>query len=249
MDAFRYGWLHIILTGSVASALVFPALTLFNLSLSPSVLFSAGVFIVTVLVMDILLTSSRIQNDFQQGRFSASARGSRFLLGFTLKKSKKAALNLNMAACFLAMGDYETGGSYLRETDQNHLGEDLKASWENNYAYFLMGINGNPEEALNICDQAVATGFRNPLFHRTRGIALSKLGRLDDAIAEFCRSMEVGRPGPADLAETYYHLGLVWNRKGEKAYARDHFLKAVNVSPESRYGRKSAEILNQSLQL
>lgn len=249
MDALRYGWLHIILIGGAASALVFLALTVFNISLNPTVFVSAGVFIAGVLALDILVTPSRILNDFQQGRFSASARGSRFLLALTLSKAKKAGLKLNMATCFLAVGDYETGGSFLRETNRKNLKEDLSALWENNYAYFLMGVDGSPEEALNICDGTVATGFRNPFFHRTRGIALSKLGRLDDAIAEFCRSMEAGQPGPADLAETYYHLGSVWNRKGENAYARDHFLKAVNVAPESRYGKKAAETLNHSLQL
>ena len=249
MDALRYGWWHLLLMAAATCGLFFLAITLVDVPLSPIVLGVMGALSFGVLAFDLLIMPVRVMKDFRRGNFSASAYGTRFLRSLSLSEEKKAGYGLNLAASHLAMGDYETGGSYLREVQRDDLTEALRAVWENNYAYFILGSGGDPEEALTVCDTALASGAVNPAFHGTRGLALLKLGRLDDAIAELCRSMEVGHLGPAGLAETYYYLGCVWERKGEMAYARDHLLKAINVAPDSPYGHRAAEALNRHLKL
>ncbi len=233
--------------GGVVTSFLFLVFTLFNIPLTLVSLLLMGFLFLSVFMLDIILMPLRVLKDFHHGRYPASIKGTKFLRAFSLKKEKKAAFSLNLAAGYMAMGNYEEGGAYLKQVDRDLLKEDLKAVWENNYANFILGIGGSPEEALRICDQAVSSGFHNPTFHSTRGLALLRLKRFDDAIAEFCRSMEVGHQGPAELSETYYHLGRVWETKGDIAYARDHFLKAINVAPGSRYGRYAAEKLSKDM--
>jgi tetratricopeptide (TPR) repeat protein len=249
MDIFRYGLWHQVAVAAVVGWLVLGLAALLDLSFGPVIVATAVVFSLSSLVIDLLLTPARVFRDFRRGRFAASARGTRFLLRLTLRPEKKAALKLNQAACELARGDYETGGALLKEVDRDALSPELRTVWDNNYAYFLLGIGEDPLEALRICDQAMANQGNNPAFHGTRGLALLSLGRLDDAIAELCRSMEVGSLGSAGLAETYYYLGRAWEKKGENAYARDHFLKAINVAPSSPYGKRAAEELSRYLSL
>lgn len=247
MEFIRYGLIHLILVGTIAAA---SGLALLHLTGLPwSAFFVGGVVVVTVgvLALDILFTPLRVFRDFRAGRFRSSARGTRFLLHLTWRPAKKAALRLNQAACHLALGDYETGGAMLQKVDKTVLSGELRSVWDNNYAYFLLGVENDPKEALKICDNALASTASNPAFHGTRGLALLTLGRLDDAIAELCRSMEIGSLGPAGLAETYFYLGRAWEQKGERAYARDHFLKAVNVAPQSPFGQRAAQELNRFL--
>ena len=90
-------------------------------------------------------------------------------------------------------------------------------------------------------------GPGNPAFRSTRGIAQLALGRVDDAIAELQAAVDAGldSQGPAAMAENYYHLARAWEARGETAYARDHYLKSVNMGPDTLFGRRSAEKLQE----
>ena len=73
-------------------------------------------------------------------------------------------------------------------------------------------------------------------------MALLALGRVEDAIAELQTSVDagIGEQGPAALSENYYHLARAWEEKGELAYARDHYLKSLNIGPRTPFGQRSA---------
>ncbi|MFH2005682.1 MAG: tetratricopeptide repeat protein [bacterium] len=245
---FRYGLPRILLillasaSGFIALLAVLgieePELTL----LLAYIAFTCG-----VLGIDLARSGRRVLADFRRGRYDWARRGTLWLLRWTLRRASRATLQLNLAACHLAAGTYEQGGEVLRTMDRDGLPEAVRGIWENNYAYYVLSTGGEPREALGLCDQASTLNPTNPAFRSTRGIAQLALGRIDDAIAELQAAVDVGleTQGVAAMAENYYHLARAWESRGETAYARDHYLKSVNIGPETLFGRKSADRLQE----
>lgn len=244
----RYGIPRIVLIIFGCAILLIAAMVAFDRP-DPdlAILISFAVFTTGVLILDTSRTGRRVLHDFRRGRYDLARRGTVWLLRYTLRRASRATLLLNLAACHLAAGQYEAGGRILDAIDREALADAVAGIWENNYAYFLLGTNGDPNEALRLSDKATAVGPGNPAFRSTRGIAQLALGRADDAIAELQAAVDAGldAQGPAAMAENYYHLARAWEARGESAYARDHYLKSVNMGPDTLFGRKSAEMLQE----
>ncbi len=210
-------------------------------------LLAMGAFTAGVLGIDLARSGRRVLADFRQGHYDRALRGSRWLLRWTFRPSSRATLQLNLAACHLAAGDFHLGNDVLQAMDRDALPADLRPIWENNRAYHLLLTGGDPRDALSLCDKATSASPTNPAFRSTRGIALLRLGRIDNAIAELQSAVDAGleRQGVAAMAENYFHLAQAWELRGETAYARDHYLKSVNTGPETRFGQRSAEHLRR----
>ncbi len=249
---FRYGLprlLLIVLMCATAMLIVLATVGWSKLDLTLILLFSALTF--TVVFIDLARTGRRVLADFRRGRLDAARRGTLLLLRFAWRPGSQATLRLHLAACSLANGQYEEGGHLLQEVERERLGEGLQGIWENNHAYYLLCTDGDPAEALLEADRAAAQQPGNPAFRSTRGIALLALGHVDDSIAELQAAIDAGlkAQGPAAMAENYYHLARAWEARGEVAYARDHYLKSVNIGPDTRFGFKSAERLQKRHEL
>jgi tetratricopeptide (TPR) repeat protein len=245
---FRYGILRILLLLVGCSAALGLLLLVLEVDVLPAPLLAAfGAFALGVVGIDLARSGRRVLTDFRKGRYGWALRGTRWLLRWTFRRASRATLQLNLAACHLANGEYEEGGAVLRTMDREGLPESVRGIWENNRAYYLLSTGGDAGEALGLCDQAACLNPANPAFRSTRGIAQLALGRVDDAIAELQAAVEAGpeTQGVAAMAENYFHLARAWEARGENAYARDHYLKSVNIGPETIFGRRSAERLQE----
>ena len=88
------------------------------------------------------------------------------------------------------------------------------------YAY-KSGLNQNTTEAIALTsDDAEA--------HNTRGIAYSKNGDQDKAIANFSKAIDL-KP---ELAEAYNNRGVAYNIKDDYVYAIQDFNKAIQLCPD-----------------
>ncbi|MDY0002939.1 MAG: tetratricopeptide repeat protein [Polyangia bacterium] len=213
--------------------------------LDPALLILTALGTLGAMILDISRSGRRVLDDFRRGRFEEALRGTRFLSALTWQPASKAALRLNMAACHLAAGRYDAGEEALASLDRSVLPSTLQAVWDNNKAYAILATGGDAAAALALSDRAAAENSSNPAFRSTRGIAHLALGNVEDAIAELQAAVDAGSrlQGPSAMSENYFHLARAWEARGEHAYARDHFLKSVNVCPDCRFARKSAERL------
>ncbi len=245
---FRYGIVRILLLLLGSFALAWLLLLLLDID-SPELplQLAFAAFTVGIVGIDLARTGRRVLADFRKGRYVRAMRGTRWLLRWSVRRSSKATLQLNLAACHLAAGEYEEGGKVLHTMDRSGLPESVRGIWENNLAYHTLSSGGDAMEALKLCDQASNMNPSNPAFRSTRGIAQLALGRVDDAIAELQAAVDAGpeNQGVAAMAENYYHLAQAWESHGEVAYARDHYLKSVNIGPETLFGRRSAKRLQE----
>jgi len=241
----RYGFLRLVLLATaIAGVGAIASFSLLGLPLDALqwvLLLALGI---GYAVFDLtILTRHRILGDFRAGRPTAARKGAEFLLRITRRPEGRAALRLHVAACYLAEGSHQEGMRLLAALRTDLLDEATRAVWLNNLAYGTLYTGGRPEDALRACNEATALSPQNPAFRSTRGIALLMLGQVADAIAELQASVDAGleQQGPAALAENYYHLAQAWEAQGEQAYARDHYLKSLNVGPRTRFGQKSAD--------
>jgi len=245
---FRYGIFRILLLLAISAVALVALLALLEID-SPEVplLLAFGAFTLGIVGIDLARSGRRVLADFRKGRYKWALRGTRWLLRWSFRRSSRSTLQLNLAACYLASGDYPEGGEVLGSMDKEGLPDNLVGIWENNFAYYLLSTGGDAREALRLCDKASSLNPSNPAFRSTRGIAQLALGRVDDAIAELQAAVDAGleTQGPAAMAENYYHLAQAWETHGEVAYARDHYLKSVNIGPDTLFGRRSAERLQE----
>ena len=236
MESIRYGLLHDLLIVLVSGPTTW--LLLRHLQMDPNQATWAAVVMATgLLAADLLATPRRMHHDFEIGRFRGAIQGGLALLHVTVRPKRRAALRLHLASAHLAAGDFEWGGAQLKQVNRTRLCERLQWIWDSNYAYYLLGSDGSPIEALAACDEApsLRQGRWRPAFLGTRGLALLTMNRLDPAIAELNRIIESGDLGPGGLAEAYYHLADAWRRKGHGAFAEDHLIRAYNAAPRSPY--------------
>lgn len=84
-------------------------------------------------------------------------------------------------------------------------------------------------EALHLFDAALKQDEHNPLLRHCRGLCLFELGRAAEAKALFLAVVEA----TDELAEPLFYLGLLAEREGDEAAARDYFAKAADRDPEN----------------
>lgn len=217
-------------------------------AVQPALIVALALVTTGLVLLDVLRTGRRILADFRGGDFQDALKGTRWLRSVTRRRRSRAALDLNLAACQLAMGRHEEGGETLASIPRADLPETLLPILYNNQAYHLLLSGRDPEEALALADRAALDGPQNPAFRSTRGIAHLAMGQVEDAIAELQTAIDAGlkAQGPAAMSENYFHLARAWEARGEPAYARDHFLKSLNICPECRFAKLSAERLNKA---
>lgn len=240
---FRYGIPRTIIILTLGAGVTVAVQLLANRQdVDPALLAATVVGTLGFLALDLARTGRRVLDDFRRGHFEEALRGTDFLLRISVRTRTRATLRLNRSACHLAQGRYEAGGRELAAMDREALPEPLRAVWDNNQAYYLLAADGDPRAALALCDRAAAHSPANPAFRSTRGIAHLALGQVEDAIAELQAAVEAGAKaqGASAMSENYFHLARAWEARGEAAYARDHFLKSVNICPECRFAKKSA---------
>lgn len=92
--------------------------------------------------------------------------------------------------------------------------------------YYIM--SGQPNEAINYLDKAIAKEKENSSFYLAKGVALDKLGRQDDAIEVYKKAVEV-KP---DNADAYYNIGVIYFNRGVKQF---DVANSVPTSDQTRY--------------
>ncbi len=85
---------------------------------------------------------------------------------------------------------------------------------------------GQPDRALKAWEDARDVDPHNPAGHNKVGIAYFDRKRYDDAIREF---QEAVRNDPA-FVESWFHMGEVYEAKGDRNNARDAYQKAIDNS-------------------
>jgi tetratricopeptide (TPR) repeat protein len=168
---------------------------------------------------------------------------------WVVSRASRAAIDVSLAACALAVEDWAGALAQLDRVDQESLGEAARAAWLNNRAYALARGGHDPQVALACSDEAIALRPDVAGFRHTRGVALLALGRVDEAITELERlweelAGEAGDEVPLLEAERCYDLGLAWKHKGEGDYAVDYFQRAHRASPGSRWAERAAQYLD-----
>jgi len=92
--------------------------------------------------------------------------------------------------------------------------------------YYMM--SGQAGEAISILDKAIEKEKTNASLYLTKGAALEKLGRPDDAIEAYKKAMEV-KP---DFADAYYNIGVIYFNRGVKQF---DVANAVPTSNQAQY--------------
>ncbi len=126
---------------------------------------------------------------------------------------------LEQAAKFHQQGQLKEAERLYREA--------LRARPSDFDALHLLGVlklqQGQPEEALNFTDAALAVNSASPALHSNRGIALASLGRHDEALASFDRALAADPHNPGtwcNRADTLCDLG----RQSEALAIYEHAL-------------------------
>lgn len=86
------------------------------------------------------------------------------------------------------------------------------------------------ESALNDCDTALAKRPDFPPYLDSQAFVLLRLGRIDDAIAEYNRAL-AKQP---KLSSSLFGRAVAWGRKGEKAKSEADVAAAMKVNPDVR---------------
>ncbi len=102
-------------------------------------------------------------------------------------------------------------------------------------------LAGDPALAHHYAALAVQKRPDNPAILDTYGWTLFRLGRLDEALSALVRASELD----PSIFCIDYHLGAVYQARGNRDKARLHFQKQAARSPDDRYGRLSRAALAQ----
>jgi Tfp pilus assembly protein PilF len=117
----------------------------------------------------------------------------------------------------------------LEKNSQNH-------QVLNNLAWTLSEDLNKPDEGLKRIDAAISLVGRNPVMLDTRGVILTRLGRLDEAITDLETAAQA-----APSAVAFYHLARAYNKAGKVAQfqkyrdrAREAGLNASQLQPSEQ---------------
>lgn len=128
------------------------------------------------------------------------------------------------------------------------LNSSLLALIRNNWAWFSLEAGGDPATSLHRARQALAVLPDSGPFHGTYGVALHLSG--GDA-AEAIEAIEhaLGQPDrtlPSYIAADHYFLGRCFASLGWREQAIHHLSEAVELAPESRWGRLAAAKIEEA---
>ncbi len=127
----------------------------------------------------------------------------------------------NAAEQQFAAGDFGAAENQFRKI--------LLVEPQNIYALCNLGVTQlrlqNNEEAAETLLKAQAHNYDIEFPHYARGVALMRLGRLDDAVEEITDALKINDKN----APAWHTLGIIANKHGRREQAKQHFLKAVAV--------------------
>ena len=147
----------------------------------------------------------------------------------TTGASDKAGLTPELKAYANAAEEQFKSGDYAAA--ENQFRKILLVEPQNIYALCNLGVTqlrmGNNEEASETLLKAQARDYEIEFPHYARGVALLRLGRLDDAVEEISDALKINEKNAA----AWHTLGVVANKRSQHEVAKQHFLKAVEVDP------------------
>jgi SAM-dependent methyltransferase/Tfp pilus assembly protein PilF len=133
--------------------------------------------------------------------------------------------DLSMQAVELyGSGEPEAARALYRSALQT---EDSNPEALHRLAYLALQF-GDPALAVTLLDRAIARSAESPYLHNTRGIALRRLGRWNEAAASLQRAIGIA----PRMAEAYNNLGNTWRDAGLLPEAFDAFRAALAIAPE-----------------
>jgi tetratricopeptide (TPR) repeat protein len=100
--------------------------------------------------------------------------------------------------------------------------------------------SGEIEKANDAIGQALARAPYHPEYLYVQGTIFEKQGKMDDALAEFQRTVLVN-PKESDA---YFEMGTIYQQRGERAKARAAYEKAVEISPDDPDYKRALARLN-----
>lgn len=217
--------------------------------------YGRGTAALTAVICLVLLASLTIwlpraaHRTFEAGNYGRSAIYYHILRWALLDRASRLSVEVSLAACDLARGDFVKSLRRLDRVDTSKISEATRSAWLNNRAYSLARAGTDPGQALDCATEAVELRPQVAGFRHTRGVALLALGRIDDAIRELdavWSALDGADPPPLLEAERCFDLATAWSRKGERAYARDYYERAHRAAPESLWADRAVHHLDDA---
>jgi tetratricopeptide (TPR) repeat protein len=157
----------------------------------------------------------------------------------------EATFRLLEAELLAQLGKPEEAATLLDPWLDRPLNPSLVALVRNNWAWFSLEAGGEPAAALHRARQALSVLPDSGPFHGTFGVALHLSGGdTAEAIEAIERALKhPERTLPTYIAADHYFLGRCFASLGWREQAIHHLAEAVELAPESRWGRLAGEQL------
>jgi tetratricopeptide (TPR) repeat protein len=119
------------------------------------------------------------------------------------------------------------------------LDEHLAAAWTNLAS--LLERRGARGEARSACEKALALDPEQPEARYNLANLLADVGELDEAIKEY-RRVTASCP---DFADAHFNLALIMQRTGQRAGARAHLARYLELDGESSWALRARALLDE----
>ncbi|MCX6356471.1 MAG: tetratricopeptide repeat protein, partial [Candidatus Aureabacteria bacterium] len=140
-----------------------------------------------------------------------------------LSTYRRQAIYLALGKEYGMLGDREESGRYL-DMARSILPRDADAWVEKGNLLFGRGDNTG---AISCYRQAILAQPGHAAAARNLAISHHAMGRLDEAIAAYERAIPLN-PGDVDI---YVNMGAIYAQRGDRARARELWMKALSVAP------------------
>ncbi|HPC94145.1 MAG TPA: tetratricopeptide repeat protein [Sedimentisphaerales bacterium] len=121
----------------------------------------------------------------------------------------------------------------------------------NNLAWLLCEEQRQYQKALELANRGLQLRPEYIDLLETRGVIYHRLGRLDEAVQDLSRSLELYPVNAAAMAPTHFHLARVYAEMGREADAIRHVEQALALHRRSRQstdpGRRRSELSEKDL--
>jgi Tfp pilus assembly protein PilF len=172
---------------------------------------------------------------FRKGKYDIAEK--KYLRALELKPSFSEARN-HLAVNYMEMQRWDDAILHLKTVtdDLFYQGQEAAAI---NLGLAYLG-KGEGETALGVIRSAVTNYPRNPQVRVTLGRIYFSLNKIDLAVDEFRRAVELSKR----YINAHYYLGLVLMKATDNDAARESFKEVVRLAPDSSIGRQAREHLD-----